>query len=110
MKQQHILIVKDRGEYAYIEVGGNKKKCVEIFVYPKQKRGKLQQIDYNMRCNTNENMTKGTRDLICASLYAVRKLYPNIKYLTLEDASLIQCDNKKDIKLANYYQENCTKN
>ena len=106
IKQKFRMTVKEYSTYTYINFGGknSRKTCIDIFVYPNG-NAKLQQIDYDRECNLEGNMENGigTRDMICASLYSVKELYPNISCIELDDMSTITCTNNKKVSLASYY-------
>lgn len=77
--QKFLMIVKRTVYGYYINFGGKNSKvtCIDIFVYDNDKTAKLQQIDYDQRCNLDENMTRGigTRDMLQACLFAIKQLF-----------------------------------
>lgn len=103
-----LMIVKTTVYGYYINFGGENSKVtyIDIFVYDNDKTAKLQQIDYDQRCNLDENMTRGigTRDMLQACLFAIKQLFSDdLIDIELEDASNIACDNDLKVSLASYY-------
>ena len=104
-KHKYILNIKEDEYQYYITVGGNKKTCIEIIVYKNTTTAKLLQIDYSRECNLLENLDSGTgtRDMLITTLYAIKKIFKtNILYITLDDYSLVNCDDKRTPSLLYY--------
>jgi hypothetical protein len=106
--QKFLMVVKRTVYGYYINFGGKNSKitCIDIFVYDNDKTAKLQQIDYDQRCNLDENMSRGigTRDMLQACLFSVKQLFgDDLNNIELEDAFNIACDNGLNVSLASYY-------
>lgn len=106
--QKFVLIVKRTVYGYYINFGGKHSKvtCIDMFIYDNDKTAKLQQIDYDQRCNLDENMSRGigTRDMLQSCLFAVKQLFgDDLDDIELDDASSIACDNGLNVSLASYY-------
>ena len=98
--------IKENANCFYITVGGKiKTDCIEMFVYKASYIAKLQQIDYNEQCTLQPPLDNGfgTRNMIETSLYALKKLFPHIEYITLDDYSTIKCENGFTPSLLYYY-------
>lgn len=101
------MTIKRNHDNYYINFGGSNPKltCIDIFVYDNISSAKLQQIDYDTKCNLEGNLSNGlgTRDMIQAALFSITHLFPEIKTIQLEDYSNIKCDNGLSVSLASYY-------
>ena len=117
IKQEFKMTITKRSTYYHITLCGIKKlDCIEIFVYNENPIAKLQQIDYDKKCNLEGNMENGigTRDMISAALYAISYIFnKQIHSITLEDCSYINDSRTHSLLYYNFafkgkswYEEN----
>ena len=104
--KRYIMEVNEKEYYYFIKIGGkDKDDCIEMFVYKDNNIAKLQQVDYDKLCTLDIPLEKGlgTRDMIKTSLYALKKIFPNVTHVTLEDCSSVVCDLYNRPSLLYYY-------
>ena len=93
------------GGYRIILDGKEKLDCIEIYIYNNDTTAKLQQIDYDKQCNLQGNMENGvgTKDMINASLYAIKHIFKEkITNIKLDDCSILKCSNGRTPGLRYY--------
>lgn len=106
LNNEYIMTIKNNKYNYSIKIGGNDKyDCIEMFVYNNNSIAKLQQINYDIKCNISENLEKsgGTKDMVIAGLYAIKFLFKDkVTHISLDDYSYIKCKDNRTPSLLYY--------
>lgn len=89
----------------FIHIGG-KKRCITLVMYHNNaSEADLHSVFYSQHCDRKGQLQKrdGTVEMIKASITFLKRMYPRITKVILQDESYIECNDHKKQRLANYY-------
>jgi hypothetical protein len=90
---------EDEDETQYLYIGSKRRPmCMHIVMdSPTVTIARLQNVSYDERCASNEPMPRkiGTRAMVRGAFACVRKLFPTVKTLLVNDESTFECDGQK---------------
>lgn len=97
--------IKHDNNWHEILLGGARRKCIIVHIYPKDEFCTLIDAFHDKECNLTEDLPKksGTIEMISAGIALCKKLYPKLKYMSLQDESVIKCGNGKNLPLSDVY-------
>jgi hypothetical protein len=112
--KSYILKIRETVDSILLYIGGPAKYCLECQIYTensfmKQIKditiGDLPHVYYNEGCGINQKIVRGddTKHLLRLCIAYLRKTYPKIRGLTLNDESYRECDDRQTVDLANMY-------
>lgn len=97
--------VKHDSNWYEIRHGGTQKKCIIIHIYPRDKYCTLIDAFHDKECNINGDLPpkNGTVEMIHAGIVLCKNLHPKLKYMSIQDESVIKCGNGKQLPLGDVY-------
>jgi hypothetical protein len=108
VKQSTFDATDNDGQFVRITIG-YKEKCVIIIVYTNDPLAHIEGVSYKDTCAMNELSMKGldpgvgTVKMVKTALLFSLQLYPHVEGFTFKDASIIECNHNKHIKLTYFY-------
>ena len=105
----HKQSVRDEPFIDILLIGGTKKGCIKVVVnvnktlFSKEEyeTAFVSNVDYDPKCNITNNLEKGggTKNMFTTMLFFIKKSYPHVKLIGLEDYSKFDCDNNTEVPL-----------